>query len=267
MKNQINYLFKITCPFVFVGIILLYSCKKDNTEELAPTTPVNAPTGTFMFHLHTYLDLNEVDLYGITYTTTAGRNISLSMAQLYISDIQLVKLDGSTYTVSGKKLLKVLEADTYLVGNVPVGNYKTIRFKVGLDASSNQLNPTATADSIVLNRPAMWFGNTAQPDGYVFLNVQGMIDTSTTMSGTPVPFSYKIGTNANYKQVVMPDKNFSVVENQVTFDHLWVDYNQLFTGIQLNQNSNLFVTTVADNSTALATTIVNNIPAMFVYEP
>ncbi|MFY9307690.1 MAG: MbnP family protein [Bacteroidia bacterium] len=243
------------------------SCDKDKGEDPTPVNPVNTPKGTFMFHLHTYIGENEVDLYNVPYATQAGREISLSIAQMYISDIQLVKLDGSVLDITGKKILKTFEGSTYVVGDVPVGNYKAIRFKVGLDAATNQLSPSASADSAMLNKPAMWFGSTAQPDGYVFMNVQGTIDTSANMSGMMAPFSFKIGTDANYTQVVMPDKNMSVVEDQVAFGHIMIDYSKLFTGIQLNQSGNLSVSTAAANSSAAAEAIVSNIPSMFIFEP
>ena len=111
-----------------IGLLGVASCK-DNT----PTPDSVVPKGKFMFHLHTYIDNSEVDLYDIVYTTLEGRKMSLSMAQLYVSDIQLVKLDGTTVPISGKKILKVFETDTDLVGDVPVGNYKSMTFKVGLD--------------------------------------------------------------------------------------------------------------------------------------
>ena len=267
MKKQIkNYLFAVL-SFVLMGCLLSCDKNKDKNPEPAPVTPVNTPKGTFMFHLHTYIDENEVDLYNIPYTTTAGRDISLSMAQLYISGIELVKLDGSVHAITGKKLLKTLEGSTYVVGDVPVGNYKTIRFKVGLDAATNLIQPTASGDSILLNKPAMWFGSSAQPEGYVFMNVQGMIDTSSNMSGAMAPFVYKIGTSANYTQVVMPDKNMSVVEDQVTFGHILINYTNMFSGLQINQASNLSVATTADNSGTVAATIINNIPSMFIFEP
>jgi hypothetical protein len=246
-------------------IVLMLSMSFCKTTDTPTPDPV-VPKGQFLFHLHTYIDNSEVDLYNITYTTLEGRKMSLSMAQLYVSDIQLVKLDGTTVDVSGKKILKMFETDTDLVGDVPVGNYKSIRFKVGLDPTTNALSPTTPSDSAILNRPEMWFSKTAQPDGYVFMNIQGKIDTSSTLDKTPVPFAYKIGTNANYKQVTMGIKNFTVEEGKAVFGHIIIDYNRLFNGVQLNQLANLSVTTAAANSSAIATKIANNIPSIFVYE-
>ncbi len=247
---------------VIMSLLCLFSCKKDPVPEPDPTVE----TGTFLMHLHTYIDLEEVDLYGIDYQTLNGRTISLDLAQLYISDIQFVRPDGSVYNATGKNILKTLETDTYAVGDVPVGTYKSLRFKVGLAPAVNALAPKASADSLILNQPAMWFGNTAQPDGYVFLHVQGKIDTSADLSHPPVPFNYKIGTNAHYVQVNMSEKNFVVTKGNAAYGHIIVDYSKLFNGVVLNQAGNLSVTTVAENDNDLAKKIANNIPAMFIYE-
>lgn len=263
MKNRKNTRLLIG---LLMGFIAFSSCNKTPVPD---DKPVVTPTGTFMFHLHTYIDNSEVDLYNITYTTLSGRKIALSMAQLYVSDIQLVKLDGSLVDVSGKKILKIFERETDVVGQVPVGNYKSIRFKVGLDAKTNALEPTTPSDSAVLNKPEMWFNKTAQPDGYVFMNLQGKIDTTANGTGTAAqmqPFSYKIGTNANYKQVLMGNKNFTVEDGKTIFGHIVIDYSKLFSGIDLSQKANLSVANAAANNSVIATKLVNNMSTMFIYE-
>ncbi len=259
MKNYILLVALLT--FIFS----MNSCKKNKTTDPTPTT---TPTGTLIMHLHTNIDTNEVDSYDTLYTTAEGRSMSLHLAQMYISGIQLVKLDGTTYDVpgTGGKFLKVMETEGYPLQNIPVGNYKSIRFKVGLDAATNALNPTDASESSLLNIPAMWFSTPVQPDGYVFANVQGTIDTSAAMNKTPVTFSYKIGTNANLVSVSMPDQNYSVSSGGTTYSHMIIDYSQLFSGIQLNQVANLSVGTAAENASSIATLIKNNIPLMFHYE-
>jgi hypothetical protein len=271
---------------ITVGFFSLNSCKKDEKIEpngqnvpsdptnpnnpvipVDPTDPIpGTPTGTLLMHLHTYLEDQEVDLYNIDYTTSEGRTISLSTAQLYLSDIQLVRLDGSTYDVGSKKILKVFEAESYLIGEVPVGNYKTIKFKVGVDPTTNSQSPNLSTDSVILNKPSMWFNSSSQPDGYVFMNFQGKIDTSSTLAETPVPFRYKIGTNANRVQITMPDKSFTVLKDQIVYSHILIDYYRLFNGIQLNQFNNLSVLTASDNSASIAAIIKNNISSIFIYE-
>ena len=244
-----------------LSLFILVACTNEAVEPEEPTIK-----GTFLLHLHAYVGLQEVDLYGINYETPEGRSMSLDFSQLYISDVQLVKSDGSVYAIKNKSFLKNLKVHTYEIGQVPIGTYKSIRFKVGLPPNTNALNPTTPSDSAILNQPSMWWGNTAQPGGYVFLNVQGKIDTSLNMNKAPVPFTYKIGTNAHYVQVQLGEKEFTIEEDAYVYGHLIVDYSKLFTGITLNQAASLSVKTAAENNAALGQKIAKNIPAMFTYE-
>ena len=247
----LNFFFFLVC-----SCVLFSSCNKKEKED----EDTVVPTGTVMMHLHTFIEDEEVDLYNIPYSTHDGRAISLKLAQFYISDIELVKLDGSIYKVPDSKALKKLETDTYLIGDVPVGNYTSVRFKVGLPPTSNQTDFSNTSDSV------MWFSKTKSGDGYIFLNVQGSIDTSEAYTGTLTPFVYKIGSNTNYTQVEMPEKKFTVVAGEVYYVHLLADFNRLFKGIKINDNTNLHVNTIADNASAVAQKIVSNIPSLFIYE-
>lgn len=244
-----------------LSLLFLAAC---TNEAVEPEEPVIK--GTFLLHLHAYVGLQEVDLYGINYETTEGRSMALDFSQMYISDVQLVKTDGSVFAIKSKSFLKNLKVHTYEIGQVPVGNYKSIRFKVGLPPNTNALNPSTPSDSSILNQPSMWWGNTAQPGGYVFLNVQGKIDTSAGMNKAPLPFVYKIGTNNHYIQVNMGEKEFAIEEDAYVYGHLIVDYSKLFKGISLNQASSLSVKTAAENNAALGKKIANNIPTMFSYE-
>ncbi len=252
----------IAC-FITAAFFTLNSCKKDTPAVVTPPLA----NGTLLFHLHTDVDTAEVPDYVTVNVMSSHRKILVTKAQLYISGIQLVKMDGSTYDVPGVIILKKQQEEVCTVGSVPAGNYKSVKFNVGLSTAVNSAVPAA-ADS-TLNQPAMWFGGTAQPSGFVFVNFQGTIDTTTAANGSisqMQPFSYKIGTNTNLKNVAMPVQNYTVSPNQVQYVHMIIDYNKLFNGIQLNVNSNLIMNTTTANAGTLGTMIANNIPLMFSYE-
>lgn len=260
MKNKIQLL-----SLAIAVCLTIFSCKKDKEETVTPTT--GATTGTIAFHLHTMVDTVEVEDYDSVYEMSDGRKISVSMAQLYLSNIQLVKLDGSTVDVSGVIKLKTKDEEVYELGSVPAGNYKTVRFNVGLSPTTNAAIPAAS--DVTLNEMSMWFDMmNVQPDGFVFVNFQGTIDTTNAANGTSgqmQAFSYKIGTNANLQTVTMPDQNFSVLVNQSQYIHMEIDYAALFDGIQLNVPGNLTMNTVLDNATALGTLLANNVSMIFSY--
>ena len=259
MKTKQYIQIAFICFAAMIGLTF-NSCKKDTP---APT-PTPAP-GTIAFHLHTNVDTAEVDTYGSTYALSSGRKITVNIAQLYLSGIQLVKLDGSTVDVPGVIVFKKQQNEVYTIGSVASGNYQTVKFNIGLDAPINAATPAASDST--LNQPSMWFGATAQPLGFTFVNFQGTIDTTTAGTGTLLyPYSYKIGTAANVGRVTMPVQNYTISPGQVTFVHMIIDYNKLFNGIQLNVNSNLTMNTNAANATPLGIQISHNIPAMFRYE-
>lgn len=248
-------------------LLSLQSCRKDTKT---PTTDPNAATGTngtLMLHIHTNIDDSEVEEINTVYSSSDHRKVSVSMAQLYISGIQLIKSDGTAYDLPGVRILKKIETEEYELGSVPAGNYKSIRFVVGLPPATNTVAP-ASGDS-TLNQPDMWFDATVPPSGFVFLSFQGKIDTTHAANGTEAqmqPFSYRIGTNSNLKTVTMPDQNYSVIPGQVQFIHLTADYNKLFSNITLNQAGNLTMNTASANSSALAAQLAGNIATMFRYE-
>ena len=241
-----------------VALCSLAACQKSGSDSATPT-------GRIELHLHTNADTNEID-YNTVYTLTGGRKISVSLAQLYLSGIELQKADGTWYSLPGAIVLKVQETEPFAVNaDVPVGNYQNIRFNVGLDAATNAITPTAT--DTALNRPEMWFGSTAQPAGYVFVNFQGSLDTTAKANSDKLlPFAYKLGTAANLKQVTMTAKNYAVTPGKVALIHLTIDYAKLFTGIVLSNPANLTVNTVPLNSSAVAARLAANIPLMFSYE-
>jgi hypothetical protein len=262
MKTKNRFL---TIASLLLGLsVLCFSCKK---KELAPDNSSSAQMGSLALHLHTNLDINEVERYDSVYVLTGGRKISVNISQLYISEIRLVKLDGSTYNIPDLAILKRMEGEKYSLGNVPSGNYKSIRFCVGLSPALNTGMPMM-GDS-TLNCSSMWFENGVPSSGHTFVNFQGKIDTSMAANNTVAQmqsFTFRIGTNSHLKSVSMPDRNFSVLPNQTQYIHIIIDYNKLFSGIILNAGGNLNVSNLSDNSSTLANQIANNISMMFTYD-
>jgi hypothetical protein len=103
----------------------------------------------------------------------------------------------------------------------------------------------------------------------VFFNLEGKIDTTSDASADiskMQPFKYRIGTDANYKQVSMPINNYIVSPDQTTYIHMYADCNRIFNGIKLSDANNLTVNSLSDNNNELAQKIVNNLPSIFIYE-
>jgi hypothetical protein len=253
---------KITRPFlVIAGCMFLLSqifisCKGDD--------PLSKP-GTLAFHIHALVDTTEIENYGDILHLPGGRAITVNMAQLYLSNIKLIKTDGGV--VDGPDTIVLFKQGTeeYELGDVPSGNYKSVRFDIGLSNTTNASTPGPSDE--VLNQPSMWFGATAQPEGFVFVNFQGTVDTTTLANGlTLIPFIYKIGTNSHRVTITMPDENYSVLPEELTVIHLEADYGQLLDGIQLNKSENLTIATAEANAWDWIANMEVNMAAMFRYE-
>jgi len=251
---------------IFIIVFVVFSIITTGCKHNQSDTPVTVETAPVSLHLHPYIGENEVALYNTVYRTIDDRKISLSFAQLYISNIKLVKFDGTLYEIGDTILLTNIINQVYKLGNVPVGNYKSIQFDVGLPSVINAQIPSGTGK---LNNSDMWFNSTAQANNYIFMNASGKIDTTAVKNAADidlVPFVYKIGTNNHLVHVSMPNQNVSVQPGTTTYIHMKADYAELFEGLILTNENNLSVPTIADNGASLAINIAHNVANMFKYE-
>ncbi len=257
MKNKLISKLAASLMAISVVTIGISSCGK--TSSLA--------TGTVYVHLHTNIDTNEVADNNTRYSDANGRHFSLSKAQFFMSNIVLKNVDGNTYTIKDAYILKGIDGEQYIAGTAPVGTYTSFTFNVGLDPTTNSKTPSSFSPASYLTSSEMWYGNTAQ--GYMFMKVQGIADTTATQNGTnQVPFNYEIGSAANLKTVSMPVRTgafrpYTLVSGGVIYLHMICDYGKLLSVVDFKTQSN---TDTYNTNPALATTIANNIPNMFEYE-
>src|SRR4051812_9638966 len=122
-KNKIH-----SIAYLLIVISIFTWCKK---KEIFSESSVPLIKGSLMLHIHTNVDENEVGGYDSVYVMTDGRKISISIAQLYISNIQLIRTDGSAFDLTGINILKTMEQEKYSFNDIPSGNYKSVRFNVG----------------------------------------------------------------------------------------------------------------------------------------
>lgn len=250
---------KIIYLLMLGSITFFATCKKDDDKTNNNNTTAN---GKLLFHLHTNIADTEAE-YGDKAANADGRMMTLSLAQLYISGVKLIKTDGSSININNAYLLVKTGEEQYLVGDAPAGNYTTVSFNVGIDADANKIDPSTQPASSVLSpqNPSMWFGATDK--GYIFVNVAGTIDTSANKNGVAnYPFSYKIGSDALLKTVTMPTKSFTISPDQAQEVHLVADYSMLLNGLNL-KTENMNATYYNQN---LAAKVAGNIPQMFRYE-
>ena len=311
MKRNKTIISKTITALAVAGLIACTSCKKKDSSTSNPTPPVT--NGIISFHLHTNISTNEDSLTpsGIGFpiqdsifnTVPSAKgyvNIKLDTAQLYISNIVFHNANGSNAAVSGQYILKYIGAEgPYIVGSVPAGEYTSVSFNVGLDATANGMTPSMNmADAYqqfpgsgagttfnVFNPPAMftnsvgdmgtiapmWSGTWSASTGYYFVNVSGFADTSLQQTGQYQHFSYQLSTTtvavnlpaqtlANAGQTSVTVKSSSTTSSPAEM-HLICDYGQLMKGVTSFKPP---YNTTANATTAAA--IRNGVANMFHYE-
>lgn len=251
MKTK-NYKINSTLLLVFTLVVtFISSCKKDKDEttEVQPESTEQA----LKFHLHTQVG-NQLANYTSTYAQASGRKFVLSDFRYYISNIVLIKDDGSELPLTGKVILAKPSIQDYDLGMVPVGNYKGFKFLVGLDSLTNHKDPTTYAanNPLAIQTPTMHW---SWSSGYLFLKVEGNCDTTMAANGTAnYPIFFHIGMDGYKRNMNFSSSSFSVVSGQDKEIALVFDLLKVLQNVDLRTENS---THTMDNM-MLASKIANN---------
>lgn len=238
MKNLKKYLLLSAVSLAFV------SCSSDDDAPVA-----NNVTLSFK---NTFGD-TEIVLGGAT-SSTASVNISaagqvhrFSELKYVISNIRLVKADGTEvpYNVNdldkGATVVNHANPSTlnYVMSNIPTGEYKQIKFGLGVRSDLNTLNqvrfPNFYATAGANDTEMMWEWGT----GYRFTKIEGFYDTDnkqmsihtgSTVEGTQGDEStYTQGVDA-YRNIVLDLPVNAVVGSKAPKINIKADFDKLLSG-------------------------------------
>jgi hypothetical protein len=249
-------IFQLSAIILAAISISFTSCKKDVAEEPTPSTEQN-----LMFHIHSNVGTHEAN-YDSTFQTVSGRQFTIEDYRMYISNIVLIKNDGSELPITGKVILTNPETEEYSLGMVPVGNYKGFKFLVGLDSATNHSDPSiyATSDPLSVQTPSIHW---AWSSGYIFWKVEGKVDTTAAQNGpVNVDYLYHIGMDSYKRQIDFSTAAFSVISGQDQMVHIEFDLLEALSNVNMTTE---IMTHTMDNM-PLATKIADNWQAAFSVE-
>ncbi|MFN8395827.1 MAG: MbnP family protein [Bacteroidia bacterium] len=122
------------------------------------------------------------------YTTTSGRRFKFSAARFHISSPWLGSNDGP---VPLDKYLQIkANVANYLLDTIDPGSYSSLSFNIGVDSVANHSDPTLWPDDHPLSLMNPMQDNWSWSGGYVFLKLEGRVDSSATMNGAIDKFFY-----------------------------------------------------------------------------
>ncbi|KAA9333595.1 MbnP family protein [Adhaeribacter soli] len=235
MKNKLRLSYLI----LLSGLGLL-SCKKDKVK------PAEAKQGSMEVHFDSRRSLTEDFVVNKNYLNANNDSVSFSTFKYFISNVELVRPDGTTFAEPNSYHLiaaaNTPASETFTIANIPDGNYSKIRFRVGVDQARNSSTATPVGD-LDKDHDMTWDWNT----GYTFVFAIGKFK-SAPASATFLDFTYQIGKDAQYRTVELafPSETptAQIDEMHKPKMHLHANIFDIFGGpnvidVKANSNSNL----------------------------
>ena len=229
MKRLFNF-----CLYLFTSFSILSLLSCSNSE---PT-----PGAALTIEFDNVVGTKNLVLNGPSNTNASGEDFVVTKFNYFISNIKLLRADGSSYTVPQDSSYFLIKEDTkesqfVKLKNVPVGDYSGVEFMVGVDSlrstspvekRKGALDPGGSMDDGMY-----WAWNS----GYIFMKLEG---TSTKATSANSKFYYHIGLFGGYNEKTVNNTkvvklSFGTLKATVSTDdtpevHLLVDVLKVFDG-------------------------------------
>lgn len=193
MKNAFYFLLPL--------LLFVVSCEDDDDPVSAEAELNIAFRGEF--------GADDLAIQSTTYDYPTGEQLKVLLFQYYISDLELLPSDGGDpIRLSDIELIRWMSATegpvTNKTFNVPTGEYRGIRFGLGVSPELNAQDPNNFPADGVLNENEFWNASTR----YVFAKIEANADLEG--DGTfDTPLTYHMGSDALYTTVTF-SQDFSL---------------------------------------------------------
>lgn len=170
---------------------------------------------------------NQNFVLGTPNTDLQGRRIQIEKLKFYLSHITLVKDNNEETEIKDVALINFENPGSIIVNADVNGDFKAIKFGLGVDSIQNNTDPLSVPSSNPLSGDNGMYWSWLK---YQFEILEARCDTTSTGSGIFNWFPlYHIGGNAQYRQVVL-NKTFSVCCNNKSTVTLTLDVEKIFYG-------------------------------------
>lgn len=252
---------KVFKPFIIVSfaISILLSCSKSDNNPVA---------NNITLHFNNTFKSNTIVLGSAT-STTATSNTSaegqvhhFSEIKYVISNIRLVKVDGTEipYNINdldkGATVVNQSKSETldYVLSNIPSGEYKQIKFGLGVKQELNILDqtkfPKFYAAAGANDTQMMWEWGT----GYRFTKLEGFYDTDnkemsihtgSTIQGEEGAYTQGVD---GYRDIRLDFTTHAIVGRNAPTINIKADFDKLLSG-KINTITLTTGTEMGDNAT------------------
>ncbi|GAA4307681.1 hypothetical protein GCM10023149_01290 [Mucilaginibacter gynuensis] len=156
--------------------VIYTSCSKSNDAE-----PTVSGTGKVQLEFENLVGEEPLVLNTETYKNAHGDSYNITTFKYYVSNISLVKEDGSSYKVPESYLLMDAsepQSRFQTLEGIPAGDYKAINFTIGVDSARNFAG--AQTNALDPAHGMFW----AWSSGYIFVKFEGTSPQSTAKGNT-----------------------------------------------------------------------------------
>jgi hypothetical protein len=217
--------------FAFAMLVLsANSCKK----------PDNNPKGDLKITFKAFYDTNPLVVF-TDYQTADGDNLQVHVLNYFLSNIELIKENDEVVRLKDidfvdfngcTDLTKANAGVTLTFPGIAAGNYKAIRFGIGVEPVQNAKEPGDFSTDPYLGDPGNYW--TAW-NSYIFSRTEGRIDTLPGAAGGDVSYLYHTGVDGMY-QARSFTKTFTLETNAATELQFHLNVKNVFykTGSEIN---------------------------------
>ncbi len=175
-------------------LVALTSCRD--------TPPTPQQTGTLSLDFKHLAGTQQIELGPKTYTNRHGEVFNIDMLQYYISNIILRQADGSEWAYpqdSSYFLIKAHEPASMQIklNNVPVGEYKEVKFMIGVDSLRNTMDVSRRIGVLDIGGEGStmyWNWNS----GYIFFKMEGTSPQAPPDNTGQNKYRYHVGLFGGY---------------------------------------------------------------------
>lgn len=197
--------------------------------------------------------------------TINGRAMTLESARLYVSEITLIKEDGTEHTIEADSPMTLparsddgdishtvnekimlfkhdVGEDEHALGHIEAGDYKGLRFKVGIDGLTNKVDVSQVAAGHPLAKQTDRNNHWSWNAGYIYLRMDGLVDGDG--DGTPESdWDVHLGT-PDFLTTVELDFDFHLHADEPSELHVMVDYAAFIQDVDYSNSDNFLCHTM-----------------------
>jgi hypothetical protein len=188
---------------------------------------------------------NDLILSTQANTTSNNEVLKIDAVKYIISNIVLIKEDGTTFTYPKSESYFIVDEATEAshlleLTNVPAANYTKVKFGIGVDKTQWELGATGQGNFLATAQAAdmMWSWSA----GYKFLAFEGTFTSPTVANSTSfMVHTGQTGTDYNYTEVTLDLPTKAMVRTTITPEiHVVADVSKIIDGtnkIKLSDNN------------------------------